>query len=427
MSRISRIYLDRFIPLPNAGDRTFRSLPLNSVRSDQMATHLDLLPGQADAISLAFLWISLTAQNGTPVLPAGSSVDRQATNHNLVFRETHTLSTRTVNQLTGALTRFVDRQTSLYPGASGTSPGQIGFTGINPQTGKFLQPPGIAILAGAETDILNGPGDSEDAKTTWQLKDDLSHVRGRSALKSGGEIRGFLENISMANDDGSFQFGKASARSRRGAIADFLIGYPSVYTQSSGSIRYPRQRAYAFYAMEDWRIKPNLTINIGLRYELAPPAKDKLDQVIAFRPGRQSSRFPAAPQGLLFAGDPDPVLGTVSRGLYSTDRTNFAPRAGIAYSPGSSSGWRRFLFGEGKTALRAGWGVFYDQTPGLASTRFSAAEPFSVSQRLPLFQIASAGGTLANPFGSLPNPWPLDLGKPAFFSDAPSLQVIDPR
>src|SRR5262249_52292672 len=88
---------------------------------------------------------------------------------------------------------------------------------------------------------------------------------------------------------------------------------------------------------------------------------------------------------------------------------------------------RRFLFGEGKTALRAGWGVFYDQTPGLASTRFSAAEPFSVSQRLPLFQIASAGGTLANPFGSLPNPWPLDLRKPVFFSDAPSLQVIDPR
>src|SRR5262249_18598839 len=86
-------------------------------------------------------------------------------------------------------------------------------------------------------------GNSENAKTAWQLKDDLSHVRGRSALKLGGEIRGFLENISMANDDGNYQFGKASPRSRRSAIADFLIGYPSVYTQSSGSIRYPRGTA----------------------------------------------------------------------------------------------------------------------------------------------------------------------------------------
>jgi hypothetical protein len=426
ISPISRIYVDRFMPVPNQGERTFSSLLLNAVRSDQLATHFDFLPGQADAIGVAFLWIDLTTQNGTSVLPAGSSVNTQAENRNLVFRETHTFSMRIVNQLTAALTRFVDQQTSLSPGATGISPAGIGFTGVNPQTQKSLQPPGIAILSGAETDILNGPANLENAKTTWQIKDDLSYVRGGSALKFGGEVRGFLDNVSMANDDGNFQFGKARQLSRRNAIADFLIGYPSVYTQSSGSIRYPRQRAYDFYGMDDWRVRPNLTINVGLRYELAPPVKDKLDQVIAFRPGQQSRRFPNAPEGLLFAGDADPVLGAVSRGLYNADKTNFAPRVGMAYSPKPKSGWRRFLFGDNKTALRAGWGVFYDQTPGLASNQFAAAEPFSVSQRLPLFQIVPAGGTLANPFGSLTNPWPIDLRKPAFFSDAPLLHVIDP-
>src|SRR5260370_23943704 len=198
---------------------------------------------------------------------------------------------RMLKQLTGSLTRFVDQQISASPGANGSSPGQIGFTGVNPQTGKFLQPPGIDILAGAEINILNGASSLENAKTTWQVKDDLSHIRGRNALKFGGEIRGFLENVLVGNDNGNFQFGKDSPARRRSAIADFLIGHHSIYTQSSGSLRYPRQRAYYLYGMDDWRVRPNLTINMGLRYELAPPVEDKLDQVIAFRPGQQSTRF----------------------------------------------------------------------------------------------------------------------------------------
>ena len=92
--------------------------------------------------------------------------------------------------------------------------------------------------------------------------------------------------------------------------------------------------------MDDWRVKPNLTVNLGLRYELAPPLEDKFGQSIAFRPGQRSQRFPNAPVGVLFVGDPDPVLGTVPAGGYPTDKNNFAPRIGFAYSPAPTSGIR---------------------------------------------------------------------------------------
>src|SRR6185369_3810584 len=143
--------------------------------------------------------------------------------------------------------------------------------------------------------------------------------------------------------------------------------------------------------------------------------------VSAFRPGEKSKQFPNAPAGLLFVGDHDPVLGTVPRGLYPTDKSNFAPRLGVAYSPRPQSKLLRALFGEDKTAFRAAAGMFYDQTLGFTLTQVSSTQPFAVTQRLDLSQVHN----LANPFGSLPNPWPLDLEKRAFIG-RPQLQPIDP-
>jgi hypothetical protein len=166
--------------------------------------------------------------------------------------------------------------------------------------------------------------------------------------------------------------------------------------------------------MDDWRARPNLTISAGLRYELAPNAVDKLDQVSVFRPGERSSRFPNAPKGILFVGDPDPILGTVPRAGYPSDRNNLAPRIGVAYSPGS-----------GKTAIRAGWGMFYGPTHGYNLSQQASTQPFSITHSLTNFLIHVAGGSFANPFGTLVNPFPIDMNR-AIFTSAPLLQPIDP-
>jgi hypothetical protein len=264
------------------------------------------------------------------------------------------------------------------------------------------------------------------SRTGWQVKDDFSWSVDGHALRLGGEYRGFLQNTLRGSNNGSFLFrGTASFGSSGNSLADFLMGLPFAYNQTTDNARYPRQRAYAAYGIDEWRPRQDLSFNIGLRYELVPPIKDKLDQVNAFRPGHRSRRFPHAPDGLLFAVDPDPVLGKVPRGLYPTDFNNIAPRLGAAYSPRAAGGLARTIFGEGVTAIRAGFGMFYDNTSGIALARVSSTQPYSISQTIQGVTIRSLGGSFANPFGRMPNPWPLDLNRRDFLG-TPTLQVIDP-
>jgi hypothetical protein len=267
-------------------------------------------------------------------------------------------------------------------------------------------------------------GGSTSAKTVWQIKDDLSHTRAGHQFKIGAEARGYLQNTSIGNNNGRLIF-SGTTFGTLNAIGDFLIGKPTTYFQTSGNTRYPRQRGYYFYGMDDWRARHNLTVSAGLRYELAPNAHDELDQVMVFRPGEQSTRFPNAPRGILFVGDRDPILGEVPRSGYPTDKNNLSPRLGIAYSPGPDSWLPRAIFEPGKTAIRAGLGVFYSATHGYNLSQQASTQPFSISQTIIASQIHAADGTFANPFGSLANPFPIDVSRP-IFTQTPVLQPIDP-
>ena len=85
---------------------------------------------------------------------------------------------------------------------------------------------------------------------------------------------------------------------------------------------------YAGYVQDEFRPRPNVTVNAGLRYELSVPFVDVNDALNSFRPGQQSTRFPQAPVGLVYPGD-----AGVPRGTYETDKNNFAPRLGVAWDP----------------------------------------------------------------------------------------------
>lgn len=413
---IAKLYLDRFIPAPNDGERNFRQLLLTEIRGYQVTTRFDFRISDADNFGATYFLNDFTTDADTGTLPPGSRTITRGRSQNLIFRETHIFSDRTVNQFIGTVTRLVNKIDNLAAGATGITPEELGFTGVHPQNATVPGAPSLKIQT-TDVTIVTGE-DSATARTTWQIKDDLSHAAGNHTLKMGGEVRRFIQNTSIGSDNGNFLINGVNVRN---PVAAFLLGVPFSYSQDTGSTRYPRQTAYYFYGMDDWRLRPNLTLNLGLRYELAPPIVDKLDQVSAFRPGEKSEQFPKAPVGLLFVGDHDPVLGTVPRGLYPTDKNNFAPRLGIAYSPRPQSKFLRALFGEDKTAFRAAAGMFYDQTLGFTLTQVSSTQPFAVTQLLDLSQVHS----LANPFGSQPNPWPLDLEKRAF-TGTPQLQPIDP-
>src|SRR5690606_29476270 len=113
------------------------------------------------------------------------------------------------------------------------------------------------------------------------------------------------------------------------AAADFLLGLPAQFRRTtSNTIQDGTGWLYALYAQDEFRPATNLTINYGVRYELPIPFEDKNGALNAFRPGQQSQRFPNAPQGLVYPGDPG-----IPDGTYDTDKNNFAPRLGVVWDP----------------------------------------------------------------------------------------------
>jgi hypothetical protein len=155
----------------------------------------------------------------------------------------------------------------------------------------------------------------------------------------------FIAFINRPNGDYTFD-GTHSGN----AAADFLLGLPSQFrrtttNQAQDGVGW----LYAGYAQDEWRAAPNVTVNAGVRYEVSVPFVDKNDALNAFHPGVQSVRFPDAPEGLVYPGDPG-----VPRGTYATDKNNFAPRVGVNWDP----------FSDGRTSVRAAWGVFYDALAG---------------------------------------------------------------
>jgi hypothetical protein len=134
------------------------------------------------------------------------------------------------------------------------------------------------------------------------------------------------------------------------AAADFLLGLPAQFRRTTTNTPQDGHGwIYGGYVQDEFRPLANLTINAGVRYEVAVPFVDKSDALNSFRPGQQSTRFPQAPLGLVYPGDEG-----VPRGTYETDKNNVAPRIGMAWDP----------TGTGRSSLRAAWGLFYDVLAG---------------------------------------------------------------
>jgi len=171
-------------------------------------------------------------------------------------------------------------------------------------------------------------------------------------------------------------------------LADLLVGRVNTFTQTAGKAKFTRGHQVNAFYQDQWRITRRLTLNLGLRWDPLIPYTDPVaGQVGGYVPGEQSTRFPLAPKGLVFAGD----KGFPDGGLYN-NLGNLAPRLGFAYT----------LFdGPHSTTIRGGWGRFYIQPFARLYNNFVQNAPFSPS-------VSLFGVTLADPFGSagVPNPFP---------------------
>ena len=191
------------------------------------------------------------------------------------------------------------------------------------------------------------------------------------------------------NSSGSYSFnGQYTGFDR----ADFVLGQFSYFQQNNGELENRREQTRGFYFADVWRLTPRLTVSLGLRYEPFGFFTDTKDRNQTFSPqayaeGYKSVVYLNAPSGLLYYGDTDPVTHQkVPQGVMKPDLSNLAPRIGIAWDP----------FGDGKTSVRAGYGIYYDAPQLAASNNMNDVAPFS-------YQVQFFGGQFDNPFAGREN------------------------
>jgi hypothetical protein len=238
---------------------------------------------------------------------------------------------------------------------------------------------------------------------TTVFGDSLTWVKGNHTLKFGGETRFVYSNGAsnffrqealnfnvptvfgfplLVDDEGEF----LSLGGNTGAVqnfASYLYGFVASQSQSQffnrngqrtdADYRGYRQREIDFFFQDTWKVRPNLSLNYGLRYEY---------KGVPFEVNGQMSNLVAQdPSGATPAGGfRFELVGKNSGGssnLYSNDYNNWAPRVGFAYSPDFKDGWVAALTGgPGKTSIRGGYGVFYDRVFGNLFSNSSANPPF---------------------------------------------------
>jgi hypothetical protein len=271
--------------------------------------------------------------------------------------------------------------------------------GVNIQSDDVLGSPNIYLNSGLS--IGFDPNVSWKADNTYAFTDTVSWTRGRHTWKFGGRFAIMQENSVYAyQTNGSFYFYGPGSVGSGNDLADFLFGAADEYYQASKAPSNEHQKQYALFAQDEWKVTPRLTLTLGLRYEYTSPETDKRGFTFSIIPGLQSQRFVNAPTGLVFPGDPG-----APRGWYFPDRKNFAPRFGFAWDP----------FGNGKTSLRGGVGMFYDTLNGWMSDWATDEPPFAGSADL-FFGPApnAANTTLSDPYGTAgsPDPFPSQIPPP---------------
>lgn len=214
----------------------------------------------------------------------------------------------------------------------------------------------------------------------------MNYVHGKSSLFVGAEYAPYLrfDSATGYEEEPIYKFTGDSGD----GFADFLLGYVHSFTQTAGKAKYTRGHQFSTFVQEDWHATPRLNLNAGLRWEPFFPYTDPDEgQIGGYVAGAQSTRFPNAPVGMLFAGD----KGFPSGGMWNS-LGNFSPRIGAAYTLRS---------GSHPTVVRGGLGMFYIRPFMVLWNNFVQNAPFSPSASL-------SGVNFSDPYGSAgqQNPFP---------------------
>ncbi|MDR3726504.1 MAG: carboxypeptidase regulatory-like domain-containing protein [Terracidiphilus sp.] len=268
--------------------------------------------------------------------------------------DTWTISPRTVNQAWLSYTRQYGGRIPVPDNSTWADFGSdFGISGA-PSRGQ------ISTLSGwfGLTQAITGP---KAGANLYGFRDVLNTTRGKHNLYLGGEF-GLEKDFMMTslNNYGVFAFATTAGSRTNYNLSDFIAGMPNTMEQDTGEYANANYFNYSVFAQDDWKLLPNLTINLGVRYDWQQAPTDTQSRQTNFIPGLQSHAFSTvnisgktgnqlAPIGMLFPGDPG-----VPRGGAFTPNNHVSPRVGFSWDP----------FGNGKTVIHGAGGIFFGGISG---------------------------------------------------------------
>jgi hypothetical protein len=467
--------MNQFVPQANIGGSLFQGVPLGHERSNQFTIKADqeLTKNQHLTGYYYFTQHYLAKpfarfQAGGANLPGfGDLTDERVQQVNI--SHTWTIGPTAVNEARFTLFRegqgtFLHPQhTALVQDSCKTVPAANCFAdpanpdlGIHPGLGASREGVPFINISGGFNIGNNFEGELPQIGNTYQWSDNFSKTIGKHDLKFGGDIRyqRFDQTLFFDISGQYFYFGGGPNDPCLGTIdptsgvcssvnlfPNYELGLPDEYGQGSAQEERVRSKSLYLFAQDSFKLKPNVTLNYGLRWELNTPLADAGQKVQTFRPGQATTIYPCQlsaasqaalgfpdancnpggsaqamfPLGLVVPGDKG-----VPNGLSQTYYHSFAPRLGIAWSPAARDGVFGKLFGgPGKTSVRAGFGIFYNPVEQLVLEQFSAEPPFGGStfvfntQFNTPFLGQDGQTTFPNPFNGILNP---PRGKPVDWS-----------
>jgi Carboxypeptidase regulatory-like domain/TonB dependent receptor len=242
---------------------------------------------------------------------------------------------------------------TAQPSASSTISGydKYGFN-TDPTTGGLINtgtpgyPSSLPMMLFNSFAVGNNWLNLYQPNTTYGVGDTVSKTMGAHSISFGGEFKKYgLNARNECGPNGYFQF---TGNETGTDVGDYFVGAPTSFVQCSIQVLDNRTRYFGLFGTDTWKVTSNLTLNLGLRWDVARPWSDKFGRLTTPVPGVQSTKFPDSPTGNLVPGDPG-VPNTISPTRYN----NFGPRIGIAYAPSGG------IWGENKTSIRAAYGIYY--------------------------------------------------------------------
>jgi hypothetical protein len=314
-------------------------------------------------------------------------------NTNVVANDTHIFGPTLLNTVLFEYNRNNNFNQPIYPQKS------IVDLGANIATDHF---PEVNVSVTGLTQINTGDTNGF-LRQEFQALDTLHWTKGHHQITIGGEYgRGLGDINNNYQAEGIFGFAPTAGFSGY-APADFFLGKFASMTQAVGEFKQTRFTLFDLFVNDSFAVSRRFKVDLGLRWEPFFPYTDTLGKLAIWAVGQKSTRFVNAPVGLLFPGD-----AGVPAGGYGVRYKNFAPRVGLAWD----------VTGDGKTSLRAGYGIFYDHPNTLTTNAQTDQAPFGTV----VTTLGNSTNTFSQPWAGFPGGNPL----PTVGFSAVGTQALNP-